>query len=48
MHKAKYNPDLVTFFEVSRKDGVGRFAEWAYSNIVNRPLIKRRMVPYVR
>jgi hypothetical protein len=48
MHKAKYNPDLAIFFEVSRKDGVGRVAEWAYSNIVNRPLIKRRVVPYIR
>ncbi|WP_301002736.1 GNAT family N-acetyltransferase [Methanoculleus sp.] len=48
MHKAKYNPDLSIFFEVSRKDGVGRVAEWAYSNIVNRPLIKKRMVPYIR
>jgi hypothetical protein len=30
---------------VSRKDGVGRFAEWAYSNIINRPQIKKRVVP---
>ncbi len=48
MHKAKYNPDLSIFFEVSRKDGVGRFAEWAYSNIINRPQIKKRVVPYIR
>lgn len=48
VHKAKYNPDLAIFFEVSRKDGVGRIAEWAYSNIANRPLIKKRFVPYVR
>jgi len=27
---------------------MGRVAEWAYSTIVNRPLIKRRMVPYIR
>ncbi|WP_317063864.1 GNAT family N-acetyltransferase [Methanoculleus caldifontis] len=48
MHKAKYNPDLSIFFEVSREDGVGRVAKWAYSNIINRPQIKKRMVPYVR
>lgn len=47
MHKAKYNPDLTVFFDVSRKDGMGRVAEWVYSNIVNRPLIKKRFVPYV-
>lgn len=48
MHKAKYNPELSIFFEVSRKDSVGRVAEWAYSNIINRPEIKRRVVPYIR
>jgi len=48
MHKAKYNPELSIFFEVSRKDSVGRAAEWAYSNIINRPLIKKMMVPYIR
>jgi len=48
LHKAKYNPDLSIFFDVSRKDGVGRVAEWAYSHIVNRPEIKKRLIPYVR
>ncbi|MDK2917209.1 MAG: hypothetical protein PWR25_1766 [Euryarchaeota archaeon] len=47
MHKAKYNPDLSIFFEVSRRDSVGRVAQWAYSNIVNKPWLKRRFVPYV-
>jgi len=47
MHKAKYNPDLSIHLEVSRVDAMGRAAEWVYSNIVNRPWIKKRMVPYI-
>jgi lipid II:glycine glycyltransferase (peptidoglycan interpeptide bridge formation enzyme) len=47
MHKAKYNPDLSIYLEVSKKDGLGKAAEWLYSNVVNRPWIKRRVVPYI-
>lgn len=47
MHKAKYNPNLSLYLEVSRKDGVGRAAEWAYSTILNRPWIKKRVIPYI-
>jgi hypothetical protein len=47
MHKAKYNPDLTIHLEVSQKDNVGRAAEWVYSNIVNKPWIKKRIIPYI-
>ncbi len=47
MHKAKYNPALSIYLEVSKKNGAGKVAEWVYSNIVNRPRIKRRVVSYI-
>ena len=47
MHKAKYNPDLSIHVEVSRADIVGKAAEWAYSNIINRPWIKKKVIPYI-
>lgn len=47
MHKAKYNPDLSIYLEVSKKDAVGKAAEWVYSNVVNRPWVKKRVVSYI-
>ncbi len=47
MHKAKYNPDLSIYVEVSRSDVMGRVAEWAYSTVINRPWIKKRVIPYI-
>ena len=47
MHKAKYNPALAVYLELSRKNSAGRVAEWVYSSIANRSWIKKRFVPYI-
>ncbi len=47
MHKAKYNPDLSIHVEVNRADVMGKAAAWAYSNIINRPWIKKKVIPYI-
>jgi len=45
--KAKFCSDLDIYMEVSQKDSVGTLAEWAYSSIINKPWLKRRVVPYI-
>jgi len=47
MHKAKYNPALSVYLEVSRKNSAGKVAEWVYSSIASSPWIKKRVVPYI-
>ena len=47
MHKAKYNPAPSVYLEVSRKNNMGRVAEWVYSSIASSPRIKKRVVPYI-
>ncbi|MDR9816620.1 MAG: GNAT family N-acetyltransferase [Candidatus Methanoculleus thermohydrogenotrophicum] len=47
MHKAKYNPNLSIHLDVSQKDVMGRAVEWVYGNIINRPWIKKRAIPYI-
>jgi len=45
--KAKFCSDLDVYMEVSQKDRVGTLAEWAYSSIINKPWLKRRVVSYI-
>lgn len=47
MHKSKFNPDLAIFLEMSKMDMKGRAAQWVYSNIINRPWVKKRVISYV-
>ncbi|WP_332450211.1 GNAT family N-acetyltransferase [Methanoculleus sp.] len=45
--KSRFCSDLEIYMEVSQKDRVGALAEWAYSSIINKPWLKRRVVPYI-
>ncbi len=38
--KSKFNPDLTVYFEISRKDTLGRVSEWAYTKIVKKALMR--------
>ncbi len=43
--KSRFCSSLGIYMEVLRKDAVGTLAEWAYSNVINKPWLKRRFVP---
>jgi hypothetical protein len=45
--KSKFCSSLGMYMEVFRKDMVGTLAEWAYSTIVNKPWLKRRVVSHI-
>ncbi|MCK8518692.1 GNAT family N-acetyltransferase [Methanoculleus sp. 7T] len=45
--KSQFCQGLGIYVEVCRKDMVGTLAEWAYSSIVNKPWLKRKVVPYI-
>jgi len=37
--KSRFNPDLVMYFEVEKKDILGSLSGWAYLTFVKRMLI---------
>jgi hypothetical protein len=45
--KSRFCSGLETYMEVYRKDRVGALAEWAYTAIINKPWMKRRVIPYI-
>ncbi|WP_235808229.1 GNAT family N-acetyltransferase [Methanoculleus horonobensis] len=45
--KSKFCSSLGMYMEVFQKDAVGTLAEWAYSNVINKPWLKRRFVSYI-
>jgi len=45
--KSRFCSSLGIYMEVFQKDAVGTLAEWAYSNVINKPWLKRRFVPYI-
>ncbi len=45
--KSRFCSGLGMYIEIFRKDMVGTLAEWAYSTIVNKPWLKRRIVSYI-
>jgi hypothetical protein len=45
--KSRFCSDLRIYMEVCRRDMVGALAEWAYSSIINRPWLKRKVVSYI-
>ncbi|MDN7026088.1 GNAT family N-acetyltransferase [Methanoculleus sp. FWC-SCC1] len=38
--KSKFNPDLEVYFEISRKDALGRAGEWAYTNLFKKMMMR--------
>ncbi|HOI58227.1 GNAT family N-acetyltransferase [Methanoculleus sp.] len=45
--KAKFCSDLGMYMEVCQKDMVGTLAEWAYSSVINKPWLKRRVISHI-
>jgi len=42
--KSKFNPDLVMYFELQKKDTLGTFSEWAYLNLVKKTMMRMGLV----
>ncbi len=38
--KSKFNPDLLIYFEISKKDRLGAVTEWAYLNLVKKMMMR--------
>lgn len=47
LFKSKFNPSLTLFLEVSQEDLLGRVARWAYSTIVSKGPMKRKVLSYI-
>lgn len=47
LFKAKFNPSLTLFMEVSRQDLFGRVARWAYSTIASKGPMKRKVLSHI-
>ncbi|NQS78744.1 MAG: GNAT family N-acetyltransferase, partial [Methanoculleus bourgensis] len=37
--KSRFNPDLVMYFEIEKKDVLGAFSGWAYLTFVKKLLM---------
>ncbi|MDD2473926.1 MULTISPECIES: GNAT family N-acetyltransferase [unclassified Methanoculleus] len=47
LFKAKFNPAVTIFLELSRQDLFGRVARWAYSTIASKGPMKRKVLSYI-
>lgn len=45
--KSRFCSGLEIYMEIGRRDVVGALAEWTYSSIINKPWLKRRVIPHI-
>ncbi len=45
--KSRFCSGLEIYMEVTRRNMIGALAEWTYTSIINKPWLKRRVVPYI-
>jgi len=45
--KSQFNPELEVYIEIVKQDPIGKAAEWLYSTVINKPWMKRRLIPYI-
>ena len=45
--KSRFCSSLGMYVEIFQKNAIGTLAAWTYSNVINKPWLKRRVIPYI-